>query len=441
MLAKDLKGGAQSEAEKLKSKIQKAKNTADIYSLTGNVYYINRDMPISAIPSDLEPGDAVLFERGGLWRTNAKEIPVPEGVTFGSYGKGEKPKFYGSVKNFAEKGSFKKEKNNLFSVHVPGGNIGNIVFNETDALGVKKWEKKDLKENFDFFYEPETEVLYLYYDKGNLEDDFYDIEISPRGNMFTMHSGATVDNVCIKYVGAHGINAEHQTEGCTVTNCEIGFIGGSMQFDHVRFGNGIEFPIGTKDTVVKRNYVYEVYDAGLTFQSWGSAKKSSAYDNVLFAENLVEYCHYAFEFFTTDPCKDIISVIKDVVIKDNIFRYSGYGWSYEQRPDKWEASAIRGGQRNYYPYTMSLTFKNNIFDCAATNLVFWYWNDKYKNFFHEGPHPGVKVKGNTFYQSKNLDNRCITYNDVDPMYATDYESLKKAAEKFDSSPKKIEWIE
>ena len=110
-------------------------------------------MPISAIPSDLEPGDAVLFERGGLWRTNAKEIPVPEGVTFGSYGKGEKPKFYGSVKNFAEKGSFKKEKNNLFSVHVPGGNIGNIVFNETDALGVKKWEKKDLKENLQLLME------------------------------------------------------------------------------------------------------------------------------------------------------------------------------------------------------------------------------------------------------------------------------------------------
>ena len=64
---KTYKGGFFEGAAKLKDEILNSKNTEEIYEITGKKYYIRKDMPISDIPENLKPGDAVLFERGGLW--------------------------------------------------------------------------------------------------------------------------------------------------------------------------------------------------------------------------------------------------------------------------------------------------------------------------------------------------------------------------------------
>ena len=157
-------GQSDKEAALLKQKILSSKNTEEIYEIKGKKHYISKDMTIKDIPSDLQPGDALLFERGGIYRILWHEgIVVPKGVIMGSYGIGDKPKFYGSQRNFADNSLWEKVdgKENIYKTFLHGGNPGNMVFDDIACLGVKKWAFEDLKENYDFYY-GEGEMLYYY---------------------------------------------------------------------------------------------------------------------------------------------------------------------------------------------------------------------------------------------------------------------------------------
>ncbi len=438
----DFDGGAKECADTMRQNILNTANTQELYQISGNTYYISEDMQICEIPQNLKSGDAVLFERGGLWRVGWKEdLIIPEGVIFGAYGEGEKPKLYGSVYNYADRSLWEKCGNNLWKRLMVGGNAGIMVFDEKYALGVKKWSLEDVKENFDFYYESDTEIFYFYYD-GDLQDDFYSIEIGQRGNIIYMESDTVLDNICIRFGGSHGVVSGRGTKDIKITNCEIGFIGGSRQFDEVRFGNGIELQLGVKQVFVKNNWVYQCYDAGLTFQTWTSADMDTYYHDIDFSENLIEYCYYGIEFFTTCFEDDgHYSEYKNISMKNNNIRFSGYAWCHEQRPDKWMASHIRGGQWAYVKETENFEISENIFDCCRASIIFWWWHDENKKFIHPEPHNGLTVKDNIYYQWKTDDKRCMTFHKNIPIYAEDIDELTAAIKCFDSNPDKIEWLE
>ena len=440
--SKSFIGGANEQADIMRQNILNTANTEDLYQISGNKYYIAKDMPLSEIPENLQSGDALLFERGGLWRIGCKEdFIVPEGVIMGAYGEGEKPRFYGSVYNYADRSLWEKCGDNIWKRLMVGGNAGIMVFDEKYALGVKKWSLEEVKENFDFYYESDTEIFYFYYD-GDLQDDFESIEIGQRGNMIYLESNTVLDNVCIRHGGSHGVVSGRKTKNIKVTNCEIGFLGGSRQFDKVRFGNGIEFQLGVKEITVKNNWVYQCYDAGITFQSWTSANMESYYHNIDFCENLIEYCYYGIEFFTT--CYEDngpYSEYKNIRLNNNNIRFSGYAWSHEQRPDKWMASHIRGGQWAYVKETENFEVCDNIFDCCRASIIFWWWHDEAKNFIHPEPHNGLTVQNNTYYQGKTEDKRCMTFHQNIPLYAENCDELTEAVKHFDSKPKKIKWLD
>ncbi len=434
---------SEAEASSLKSKIYAEKNTENIYSISGNKYYIKKTMPLSSIPSNLKSGDAILFERGGTWRVPYQgTITLPKGVTMGAYGSGPKPKFYGSRRNFADNSLWENvpnRKNVRRTLLKSSGNVGNIVFNDVASLGVKKWSLDDLKSNYDFYYSPD-EYVYFYY-TGDIENDFTSMEMSQRGEIIYFNSGCIVDNICVKYTGSHGIDGAHGTENVKITNCEVGFIGGSMQYDHVRFGNGIEFPIGAKNITVKNNHVYQCYDAGITFQSWSSANVATHYYDIDFSENLIENCCYGIEYFTTSGERgtSAYSDYKNISLHDNVIRFSGYEWSQLQRPDPVMTSHIRGGQWAYVKDCENFTIENNIFDISRASIIFWWWNSS--SFAHPAPHNGLTVKNNTYYQAKTPDGRIMTYHNQNPLYASDYTSFVSAVKKFDSAPKKMVWLD
>lgn len=439
---KEYTGGFKEGADKLRAEILNTKNTEEIYDIKGKKYYISRDTGLDGIPDDLSPGDAVLFERGGLWRVGDRgEFTVPEGVIFGSYGEGDKPKFYGSYKNYADKSLWEKESDNIWRVQLHGRNVGCIAFNDTALLGVKKWQFEDLKENYDFYYDGESEKMWLYYD-GDLCEDFYNIEICQRGNIITLKNNSTVDNLFVGYTGSHGIVAGTQSDGITVTNCEVGYIGGSMQFGTTRFGNGIEFQLGATNATVKHNFVHQCYDAGITFQTWTSAGVDSLYHDIDFSDNLIEFCTYGIEYFTTSFERNkLYSDYKNIRFTNNIIRFSGYEWSYNQRPDKWMVSHIRGGQWAWPDDCEGFVISDNVFDCSHASIVFWWWHDEEKNFIHPEPHRGLTVENNTYFQTKTDDGRCMLYHINKPVYAENPEELKAAVDLFDKKPKKVVWLD
>ena len=73
----------------------------------------------------------------------------------------------------------------------------------------------------------------------------------------------TVDNLCLKYTGVHGVGAGTVND-LTVQNCEFGWIGGSVQGVlgsnkyETRFGNAVEIYGGCENYTVQNNYIYQI---------------------------------------------------------------------------------------------------------------------------------------------------------------------------------------
>ncbi|MBQ8509647.1 MAG: right-handed parallel beta-helix repeat-containing protein [Clostridia bacterium] len=309
----------------------------------------------------LNEGDYVCFERGGLWRGKFTAKP---GVTYTAYGEGAKPRIYGSPFNGAKVGWEKVAENIWRCSEKFANDVGGISFNEGEAYGLKILVNyaddgtmseqvaqtvfegyTSLDEELEFWHDmggpvaspEEPSYLYLYCSKGNPAEVYDDIEFFIRGNIISAKSGVTIDNLCIKYGGSHGIGAGTVTS-LTVTNCEVGEIGGAIQFVRngkiTRFGNGVEIYGGCENYLIDHCYVYQCYDAGVTHQYSSGGTNDIIEKNVTYRSNLIEDCIYNIEYFLGKPdSSDTTRYMENILMTDNILLRAGYGWG-AQRPDK-----------------------------------------------------------------------------------------------------------
>jgi len=516
-------GGAEAEAAALRDKILNAEDVdpQTFIDAGGTVYYISpsgddandgtspetawRNVDAINLHNDqIQAGDAVLFERGGIYRAVASLLaePIPEGVqstdaqmivvtksgvTYGAYGEGEKPAIYSCHKNYAWGDCWERlsEDSNIWKVYTPCSDAGSVVFDhgkaagikrfgvwtgETDSSGKKTYKgfitaenvEENLTENFEYYHDHRNGVLYLYYDnEGKAPHEVYsDIEICPRDGVFRAAAyteDVHIDNLAIKYTGYYGVSAKEYTKGITVTNCEMGWIGGCQwhfdtEAEGSRIGNAIEFWETTTDARTENNWIYQVYDAGLSPQGVSSTD-ASVYTNLVMRENLVEYCSYGIEWFDrngADVNKDYPAVWDGYYIEDNILRFAGYGFG-RQRQDSNVAPSNICGWTWIYPDTetkLALTFKNNIFDCSEKYTIYWYWSNQNfqpvtytddEAFENSEEMKKMLIYGNTFYES---DAKGIRYGlgTGSPAAITSTETLLEAIKKFDPNPKYVEWL-
>lgn len=114
---------------------------------------------------------------------------------------------------------------------------------------------------------------------------FDSIELNTKYNLIQITgNGITIDNLCIKHAGSHGIGSG-TVDDLTVQNCEIGWIGGSIQFysrtDRSRcpaLETAFEIYGGCHRYTVKNCWVYECYDAGVTHQVSAEDKHLDMFD-------------------------------------------------------------------------------------------------------------------------------------------------------------------
>ncbi len=387
------------KAEKLKKNILNSKTSIKV---TGTAYYISNSgddgndgkspenawATLSKVnDANLAYSDAVLFERGGLWRGQLK---TKGGVTYSAYGKGDKPKLYGSSQAAVPAlwSATAAENVYVYAVSLPFSNEpGNLIFNEGEAYGVKKflgereyWISRypevedftginDLDEDLEFYHDIPSGKLYLYSAGGNPGERYSSVEIAHKPH--TIRNGGndvTIDNLCIKYTGSHGI-ASGTCKGLTVTNCEFAWIGGSIQTEskpYYRFGNAVEIYGGCDGYTVENCYIYQVYDAGVTHQL--STSKDSVMKNVRYAGNLFEYCTYSIEYFLGQTAGNSpVLLMSGIRIENNICRYAGYGWG-DQRPNKKEAAHIKTWDGSINP-AEDFIIEGNIFDRGKYMLV------------------------------------------------------------------------
>ncbi len=383
--------------------------------------------------TQLRPGDGVYFQRGGLWRG---QLWAQEGVTYSAYGEGEKPRLYASPENGAgtEKWSLLEGTDNIWVYYAPMMDCGGIVFNEGERYGAKACPyyvdgfrspddptqpfdvKAELTEDLDFFsradsilidgapfrmygaesastvehrrYQDIPDVvgeLYLRCDQGNPGEVFDSIEFAIGRHLIQAEDGTAFDNLSLKYCGAHaiyGYNADFD-----VTNCEIGWIGGTIQyylFDSgapVRFGNGVEAGGCFDHFFVTDCYIYHCWDAGVTNQDSADTPEMTGMDtlqyedaihrNVTYARNVIAYTAMPVEiFFNLDD--DVgygRHYMENVLIADNYMLYTGYGWSLtdlKNSPPEYRAAYMGHWEPNT---AKNFRIENNVFYLSTGPLI------------------------------------------------------------------------
>lgn len=329
----------------------------------------------------VQAGDSLLFERGGIYRGH---VSLRTGVFYGAYGQGEKPRIYGSPRNYDAPEDWQPTNR-------PGvwrcadtfpQDVGSIFFDGGRQVGIKKLHTLDAVQNdYDFYHDPADGSLYLCLAQSPAA---LHREIELGVAMCILSVGGAVhdivmENLCIQYGGAHAIAFSDGAHAITVRGCVVAWIGGCLQnpgVNDVRFGNGIQFWNACADICIEDCWVYQIYDAGLTHQ--GGAGRV---ENVTYRRNLVEYCVYAFELFLGGD-----EGMHRIRYEDNILRFSGYGWG-KQRPDPQAESLLCAWGA---PFTAEdFVVQRNTFDQSRHWLVVNY---------QEAPTP-IVYRDNIWYQT------------------------------------------
>ena len=392
------------KADKMRNKILNSKSEV---KPTGTIYYVSADgddannglsprTPIRTLDKmnslDLNPSDGVMFRRGDMWRGR---IFTKAGVTYSAYGRGEKPKIWGSPYDAAVEGEWVTTSTPnvyMYSKELPR-DVGTLVFNHGEEVARKITQRiqpdgsttnlytgkpfnsgLDLNEDLDFFHDYQGEQrLYLCSTKGNPAERFSSIELLVNGTIVKATDNVHIDNLCVMYGGSHGIGSS-TTQGLTVTNCVIGWIGGSILSPAPktggrpsRFGNGVEIYGGCGKYIVDNCYIYQVYDAGITNQNQENVTDDSrSMRNVSFTNNLIERCEMSIEFYLGPQNKPTDGYMENVLYEGNILRLSGFGWG-SQRGASWAAHLKSWWM--HYNQAYNFVVRNNIFDRSKANLI------------------------------------------------------------------------
>lgn len=415
---------------------QEILESADELTIEGSIYYVSSegddasdglspDRPWRSLQrvseAALAPGDGVKFRRGDVFRGSVKTRP---GVAYCAYGTGEKPRLYGWDRDLADPAlwTLADDERRIWKLNEKILDPGTLVFNEGEwhcrklipsyinGVFVCRDDEsrpfdmaREMTQDLDLFWHfdsilttqpskgqdfpiPSMEEnslgdLYLRCDRGNPGECFQSVEALPRRAMFRVGDNAHVriDNLCLRYIGLHAVAADGHVTGLHVTNCEIGWIGGTIQHylgtdpnfpqggrgTVTRFGNGVEIYGGCDDYRVANCWIYQVYDAGMTHQITTNGKKHTL-TRVRYENNLVERCVYAIEYFLDMTQGDAESYMDDILMCGNILRLSGYGWG-QQRHNTDTPAHIKGW--SYVNAASNYRICHNIFDRSAYRML------------------------------------------------------------------------
>lgn len=380
----------------------------------------------------VQPGDAVLFERGGHFRGH---IAVNQpGVTYSSYGEGVKPIIDGSPRNFASPDLWEKtEIDNVWHLTEKIKNVGLAHFDPSytygeynETYGTMKYRGgndsfetyADLKKDLEFYSDYDTQDFYLYSEK-NPGDRFMDIELAEFGTIFAGKADdVTIDGLWITHTGSHGMGSAGGCKNRVVKNCVFSWIGGSIlsiNFRNtgrpVRYGNAVEIYGGCDGYRVENNWMYQIYDTAVTHQFSGGNVECHQH-NVVYKDNLMEFCFWFIEYYNAD-CLGNPQSVKNVYMSGNFCRFGGYGWGCkgrEARTPMYCGSRMCDDVENYIA-------ENNIFYQSLGFLVVLANCEGHKK----------EILRNNVYVNPKGENFAKMYDKVYTFDGTEKEILKTVA--------------
>lgn len=412
----------QEKAEAMKKAVLSSPDLAPS-SISGTCYYVSENgndendglSPETAIRSmarigslPLRAGDGVFFHRGGLYRGILNCVT---GVTYAAWGSGPKPVLCGSKRNFAEPSLWKPgEIPGIWVCTQPIKNAG-IMTIDLDPETVGEYHAKmgclvprepemepapyHLKNDLEFWCDLEKCVLHMK-SAENPGKRFRRIEIGEHEDIFCLRftDDVTADNLRFTVVGGRGISAS-TTKNLVVTNCIFDYIGGSILWTtggstitskkNVRFGNAVEIFGGCRGYHVRNNWIYQIYDTGITHQYHRAKEVENYQEDVEYHDNLIEYCFWSIEYYNFN-CK--YTVTRNVYVHDNFCRFGGEGWGCPGREKITPMYSFMGCA----DVTENYRTENNIFQFSKGFILV---------HFGELEPPGTLFfRGNTYIQQK-----------------------------------------
>lgn len=344
--------------------------------------------------AELNSGDVVLFERGGIWRGVLRSV---DGVTYSAYGTGDKPCISSSPENGTGKEKWKlvSGTKNIWEFYKTIQDCGGILLGE-DTVAIKnapfwsdekqcflntnnrenlsgeEYQKAEpfdctMLEDLQFFNELNFEgsvqedvsrlfcstgKLYLRCDAGNPGKVYSSIEFFTGNNAYNQGIASPADGVIFDnlafYHSSVGVNAQ-QNRNVTVRNCDVRYGGGIVQaynlgWDEngnvtdasvVRCGDGIA--IGGTNNRAENNFVSNYFDNGITVEEYwyDGAESENPRKDITISGNLIEYCNggimVADWMVWQQPDRDDFASFQNIRIENNTCMYSGLnGWSRQE---------------------------------------------------------------------------------------------------------------
>jgi len=369
-------------------------------------------------------GDAVYFERGGVWRGAMGYYY--EDVTVSAYGEGPKPRIYGSPENGADadKWTLYSEENDVRIWKYMGTNseCAGIVLNDGQAVARRVHARFDGKQYFDsasstqpfdlkealckdlYFYcdmafesqelpiYPDTDVLpkqiYLRCDAGNPGEVYDSIEfisktVTEDVAAIAFGPDGVLDNICFMY-HAGTVVSMTEYDRFTVQNCEIGWCGTRLEcFVETEDdmpgiwtdGNAIQI-IGS-DCLVQNNYIHDVEGGGISLELGGDISSRVPFGGNVIRGNLIERCGDPLYIRDNDQDETVDKAFGDMVIADNAVFDTGYGW-YENQPSYINPAFYTGhslNALNFYGRIAgggeAVRVENNVFCRAYHGLLYF----------------------------------------------------------------------
>ncbi|MBD3227626.1 MAG: hypothetical protein GF329_05500 [Candidatus Lokiarchaeota archaeon] len=281
--------------------------------------------------------------------------------------------------------------------------VGVLIFNEEESVGVKVDYEEDLDTQGDFWYDPLTGRVKMY-STSNPASHYSDIECAIgafssdtrgiEGAVISIYADyVTVENLDLRYGGTDGIWVEY-VKGVTIKSCDISYCGGNYQGtdSKIRKGDGIAFWETHQDCLVEGCKIGEIYDVGVTSQGLGEISTMS---NISYRNNIFWNCEWSFTFFDGPES----SVMQSIRFENNTCIGAGFGWGHEQRSD------FHGGQhicmKGNTAIADGIYIKNNVF-YEASNNCFYLCDDIWTDGVHSEAWSDLtnfEMDNNYYYQS------------------------------------------